>query len=315
MAKYIVKRILIAIVVLFGITVIDFALMQAIGNPIEIMAGGPRVSEEVLAVRAEQMGLNKPVYLQYFSWLWQVLHGNFGYSYKNYTSVSSQIISHLGPTLILMGTALLLSLVVAISVGIYSAVHQHTKRDYCVVTLSFLGQSIPPFFLALLLIYIFSVRLGVLPSSGMRELGTEGGGVQFRYLIMPAVVLAVGMAGRNIRYIRSAMLEILNKDYLRTAKGKGIGRFLRIYKHALRNALIPIITVVGMEIPVLFGGSIIIEQVFSWPGLGLMTMNAITGRDYPVIMAMCLLSAVVVLVSNLVTDILYAIADPTVQYK
>ena len=315
MGKYIIKRILIAIVVLFGITVIDFALMQLIGDPIEIMAGGPRVSEEILAIRAEQMGLNKPVYLQYFSWLNQILHGNFGYSYKSYQSVSTMILSHLGPTLILMGSALLLSLVISVTVGIYSAVHQHTKRDYGIVTLAFLGQSIPPFFLALLLIYIFSVKLGVLPSSGMRELGSAGSGVQIAYLILPMVVLALGMAGRNIRYIRSSMLEILSKDYLRTAKGKGIGRFLTIYKHALRNALIPIITVIGMEIPGLFGGSIIIEQVFSWPGLGMMTMSAIISRDYAVIMAMCLLSGVVVLVSNLVVDILYAVADPSVQYK
>lgn len=315
MGKYILKRILIALIVLFGITVIDFALMQVIGNPIEIMAGGPRVSEEILAIRAEQMGFDRPVYLQYFSWLFQVLQGNFGYSYRNYQAVSSQILAHLGPTLILMGSALLLSLIIAVTAGIYSAVHLHKKRDYFIVTLAFLGQSIPPFFLALILIYLFSVRLGVLPSSGMRELGTQGNMVNFRYLFLPMVVLAVGMAGRNIRYIRSSMLEILNKDYLRTAKGKGIGNFLVIYKHALRNALIPIITVTGMEIPGLFGGSIIIEQVFSWPGLGLMTMNAILARDYSVIMAMCLLSAVVVLIGNLITDILYALADPSVQYN
>lgn len=315
MGRYILKRILIALIVLFGITVIDFALMQLIGDPVEIMAGGPRVSKEILAIRAEKLGLNQPVYLQYFAWLFQVLQGNFGYSYRNYQAVSSQILSHLGPTLILMSSALLLSLIIAVTAGIYSAVHQHTKRDYYIVTLAFLGQSIPPFFLALVLIYLFSVRLGILPSSGMRQLGTPGNGVSLKYLILPMVVLAVGMAGRNIRYIRSSMLEILHKDYLRTAKGKGIGRFLVIYKHALRNALIPIITVIGMEIPGLFGGSIIIEQVFSWPGLGLMTMNAILARDYSVIMAMCLLSAVVVLVGNLITDILYAFADPKVQFK
>lgn len=315
MGKYILKRVLISVVVLFGITVIDFILVKIIGDPIEIMAGGPRVSEEVLAIRAEQMGLDKPVVLQYFAWLGQILQGNLGYSYKSYESVSSMILSHLGPTLILMGSALVLSLIIAVTAGIYSAVHQHTKKDYSIVTLAFLGQSIPPFFLALLLIYIFSVQLGILPSGGMRELGGDGTGVSLRYLILPMVVLAVGMAGRNIRYIRSSMLEILNKDYLRTAKGKGIGRFLTIYKHALRNALVPILTVIGMEIPGLFGGSIIIEQVFSWPGLGLMTMNAILTRDYAVIMAMCLLSGVVVLVSNLVIDILYAVVDPSVTYE
>ena len=206
-------------------------------------------------------------------------------------------------------------MLIAIFGGIYSALHPHKKSDYTIVTLSFLGQSIPGFFLALILIYLFSVKLGWLPSNGMRELGTAGNGIQVRYLILPCVVLAVSMAGRNIRYIRSAMLEILNKDYLRTAKGKGIGRRMVIYKHAFRNALIPIITVIGMEIPGLFGGSIIVEQVFSWPGLGLLTMNAVLARDYPVIMGVCLLSAVVVLAANLVTDILYAVADPTVRYE
>ncbi|MEE1114674.1 MAG: ABC transporter permease [Eubacterium sp.] len=313
MTKYIAKRILIALIVLLGITVIDFAIMTLIGNPIEIMSGGPKVSEEMLARRSAALGLDQPVFVQYFHWLGAILHGDFGYSYKTYQPVADQILSHLGPTLILTGSALVLSLVISIAGGIYSAVHQHKGRDYVIVTLSFLGQSIPSFFLALLAIFIFSVKLGWLPSNGMRTLGTEGSGVELKYLILPCVVLAVSMAGRNIRYIRSAMLEILNKDYLRTAKGKGIGHSAVIRKHALRNALIPIITVIGMEIPGLFGGSIIIEQVFSWPGLGLMTMNAVLARDYPVIMAVCLLSAVVVLAANLVTDILYAVVDPTVR--
>ncbi|MDO4619142.1 MAG: ABC transporter permease [Lachnospiraceae bacterium] len=315
MVKYIIKRIAIALLVLLGITVIDFALMQMIGNPMEIMAGGPRVSKEVLAVRAQQMGLDKPVWQQYFSWLGQVLQGNFGYSYKNHQPVWDQIVSHLQPTLILMTSALLLSLVIAVTAGIYSAVHQHEKGDYLIVTLAFLGQSVPQFFMALLLIWVFAVKLGWLPSGGMRQLGSSDSSFSFRYLLLPMTVLAVEMAGRNIRYIRSSMLEILNRDYLKTAKGRGIGRFLLIYKHGLRNALIPIITVIGMEIPVLFGGSIIIEQVFSWPGLGLLTMDAVLSRDYAMIMAVALLSAVVVLTANLLTDILYALADPTVRYQ
>jgi peptide/nickel transport system permease protein len=148
----------------------------------------------------------------------------------------------------------------------------------------------------------------------MITLGTDGGALDVaRHMVMPVLVLAFSMAGSNIRYIRSAVLEILQQDYLRTARAKGIGCFRVIYKHALRNALVPIITVIGMEIPMLFGGAVIIEQVFSWPGLGLMTMSAITSRDYPVIMGVCLLSAVVVLAANLITDILYALVDPTIQ--
>jgi peptide/nickel transport system permease protein len=177
-----------------------------------------------------------------------------------------------------------------------------------------LGSSVPGFFLSMLLVYIFTIRLGWLPSSGMTTLGTDGSaGDVAQHMVMPVIVLAFSMAGSNIRYIRSAVLEILQQDYLRTARAKGIGRRLVINKHALRNALVPIITVIGMEIPTLFGGSIIIEQVFSWPGLGLMTMSAISNRDYPVIMGVCLMSAIVVLVANLITDILYALVDPTIQ--
>ncbi|MDD5849921.1 MAG: ABC transporter permease [Firmicutes bacterium] len=315
MAKYILKRLLIALVVLFGITIVDYAIMSLAGNPLEIISGGPKVNQAAVAQRAQNWGLNDPVVVQYFRWLSQTLQGNLGYSYKSYEPVSSMIASHLGPTLILMSSALVLAMIIAIFAGIYSAVHQHSKADYVIVTLAFLGQSIPQFFLGLVLIFVFAVKLGVLPSSGMRLLGSPGSGVQLRYLILPCIVLAVEMAGRDVRYIRSSMLEILNKDFLRTAKAKGIGRRLVIYKHALRNALIPIITVIGMEIPSLFGGSIVVEQVFSWPGLGLMTMNAVLERDYPVIMAMCLLTAVVVLLTNLLTDILYALADPTVRLE
>ena len=314
MARYIVKRLLIALIVLFGITVIDFGIMTLAGNPIEILSGGPRISKEMLAIRAQNLGLNQPIPIQYLNWLRATLKGDFGYSYKNYQPVSEMIGSHLGPTLVLMGSALVLSLIIASVAGIYSAVHQNSGGDYAIVSFAFLGQSIPGFLLALILIYIFTVRLGLLPSGGAWTLGAEGRGIEFKYLIMPMVVLAFEMSGRNIRYIRSSVLEILNKDYLRTARAKGIGRFLVIYKHALRNALIPIITVIGMELPGLFGGAVIVEEVFSWPGLGLMTMNAILARDYPVIMAMCLLSAVVVLLGNLIVDIVYAFVDPTVRF-
>ena len=173
----------------------------------------------------------------------------------------------------------------------------------------------PGFFLALILIYLFTVRLGWLPSSGMETPGVGGDFLDVaRHMVLPVIVLAASVASSNIRYIRSAVLEILEMDYLRTAKAKGIGHFRVINKHALRNALLPIVTVIGMQIPTLFGGAVIVEQIFSWPGLGLITMNAITARDYPVIMGVCLLSAVVVLSANLLTDVVYALVDPTIKY-
>ena len=298
---------------LIGITIIDYAIMCLAGSPLE-MLHGPRVSQAAVEAKKIALGLDKPVYVQYFVWLGQLLHGNLGYSMKSYQAVSAMIGSHLGPTLLLMGVSLVVSLLFAIPAGIYSAIHQYSKGDYAVVTVSFLGSSIPGFFLSLLLIFIFTVKIGWLPSSGMTTLGTAGSaGDVAKHMVMPVLVLAFSMAGSNIRYIRSAVLEILQQDYLRTARAKGIGRFKVIWKHALKNALVPIITVIGMEIPVLFGGAVIIEQVFSWPGLGLMTMSAISNRDYPVIMGVCLLSAVVVLVANLITDILYALVDPTIQ--
>lgn len=313
MAKYIWKRILVAIPVLIGITMIDYAIMCLAGSPLEMLQG-PRVSETAVEAKKIALGLDKPVYVQYFVWLGQLLQGNLGYSMKSYQPVSEMISSHLGPTLLLMGVSLVVSLVFAVPAGIYSAIHQYSKADYTVVTVSFLGSSVPGFFLSLLLIFVFTVKLGILPSGGMTTLGTAGGAADVaRHMVMPVLVLAFSMAGSNIRYIRSAMLEILQQDYLRTARAKGIGRTRVIWKHALRNALVPIITVIGMEIPMLFGGAVIIEQVFSWPGLGLMTMSAISNRDYPVIMGVCLLSAVVVLAANLITDILYALVDPTIQ--
>lgn len=314
MWKYAIRKLLLALPVLLGITIIDYAIMCMAGSPLDMMIS-PRATQEAIAAKAQQLGLDQPVLVQYVRWLGQVLQGNLGYSYKSYQPVAEMISSHLGPTLLLMGVSLVVGLLIAVPMGIYSAVHRYQKRDYAVVTASFLGSSIPSFFLSLILIYLFTVRLGWLPSSGMY---TAGAGGDFwdvaRHLIMPALVLAVSVAGSNIRYIRSAMLEILEMDYLRTARAKGIGHFLVINKHALRNALLPIVTVIGMQIPTLFGGAVIIEQIFSWPGLGMITTTAITGRDYPVVMGVCLLSAVVVQAANLLTDLVYGLVDPTIKY-
>ena len=314
MLKYILKKILLAIPVLLGITINDFLLKNLAGSPIDMMTG-PKVTESMKAMRAAAWGLDQPIWKQYLGWLGEILQGNLGYSYKTYQPVAEMIGSHIGPTLLLMGSSLVLGLLIAIPAGIYSAVHRYQKRDYAMVTTSFVFSSVPSFFMALLLIYLFTVRLGWLPSSGMTTPGLDGSVTDIlRHMVMPVIVLAEGVAGSNIRYIRSAVLEILEMDYLRTARAKGIGRFRVINKHALRNALLPIVTVIGMQIPTLFGGAVIVEQVFSWPGLGLITMSAILGRDYPVIMGVCLLSAVVVLLANLLTDIVYALVDPTIKY-
>lgn len=315
MTKYIIKRILIAIPVLLGITVIDYAIMCMAGSPLEMLQG-PRVSEAAVQAKAIALGLDKPFYVQYFVWLGQLLHGNMGYSIKNYQPgcCYDHESSWTDPA----------------SDGSVTAC-QHPacgsgrdlQRNPSVFERRLYGGNIIvpwqqysgifPCHAPYLSVY---GKIGWLPSGGMTTLGTSGGAADVAvHMVMPVIVLAVSMAGTNIRYIRSAVLEILQQDYLRTARAKGIGHFLVINKHALRNALVPIVTVIGMEIPVLFGGSIIVEQVFSWPGLGLMTMSAITNRDYPVIMGVCLLSAIVVLLGNLLTDILYAVVDPTIKLQ
>lgn len=316
MGKYILKRILIAIPVLFGITVLDFLLMNlAPGSPLDMMRN-PMVSEAALDLKAEALGLNSPLYVQYGKWIMELFKGNLGFSMITYQPVALLIKNHIGPTILLMGVSLTLGLLIAIPLGVYSATKQYTKRDYAVVTGSFLGMSIPSFFLSLIVIYIFSVKLKWLPSSGMVTLGGDGGFVDIiKHMILPASVLIVSVAGRNIRYVRSSMLEILEQDYLRTAKAKGLKRFLIINKHGMRNALLPIITVIGMEIPLVFGGAVVIEQIFSWPGIGLLTLSSILSRDYPTIMGLNLVAALIVLVANLLTDIAYRLANPAIKLK
>lgn len=315
MKRYILRRLLIAIPVLFGITIIDYFLMSLSGSPLEMLFG-PRITEAGIQARASALGLDKPIIVQYFYWLKEVIQGNLGISMKLHQPVSALIMKHIGPTLLLMGVSLVISLLISLPAGIYSAVKQYSKADYTIVTSSFIGSSIPSFFLGLVLTYVFAARLGWLPSSGMGTLGGEQSfGDLIRHMIMPVTTLVVSTTGSMTRYIRSGMLEILQENYVRTARAKGLGRFLVINKHALRNALNSVITIVGLQIPALFGGAVVVEQVFAWPGLGLLTMTAISGRDYPLIMGVALLSAVVVLISNLITDVLYALADPTITYE
>ncbi len=315
MKRYILRRLLIAIPVLFGITIIDYFLMSLSGSPLEMLFG-PRITEAGIQARASALGLDQPILVQYFYWLKEVVQGNLGISMKLHQPVTALIMKHIGPTLLLMGVSLLISLLISLPAGIYSAVKQYSRADYAIVTGSFIGSSIPSFFLGLVMTYIFAARLGWLPSSGMGTLGAQPSFSDLvRHMIMPVTTLVVSTTGSMTRYIRSGMLEILQENYVRTARAKGLGRFLVINKHALRNALNSVITIIGLQIPTLFGGAVVVEQVFAWPGLGLLTMTAISGRDYPLIMGVALLSAVVVLISNLVTDLLYALADPTITYE
>ena len=316
MFNYILRRLLIAVPVLWGVTVICFFVINmAPGSPLDMIVD-PNISAADIAARKEALGLNAPLYVQYLKWLENLLQGNMGYSMTTYRPVTEMIGERIGPTLLLMGAALSIGLVLAIPLGIISATKQYSKLDYLVSTASLLGISVPTFFLGLSSIYIFSLVLKILPSSGMITLGS-GGGIPDRllHLVMPAGVLGVVVAGKIVRYVRSCMLEILDQDYLRTARAKGLAESIVINRHALRNGLIPIITVVGLEIASLLGGAIITEQIFSWPGIGQLTMESVMSRDYPTLMGLNMFAAVVVLCVNLLTDVAYSFADPRIRYN
>lgn len=315
MTNYVLRRILVALPVLFGVTVINFIIMRmAPGNPVDMLVN-PKLPAAAVEAKKIELGLDAPAYVQYWHWLKNlVLHGDLGYSMITYEPVAHLIGSRMGPTLLLMGTALVLGLAIAIPLGVLSAARQYSKLDYAAVTGSFLGISVPNFFLGLGLIYLFSIQLKWLPSGGMKELGGGGGfGDVLLHLVLPFAVLTANVAGRNIRYVRSSMLEILGQDYLRTARAKGLREFLVVNRHAMRNALIPIVTVLGMEIPILFGGAVVIEQIFSWPGIGQLTLSSIMSRDYSTIMGLNLVAAVIVIAANLLTDIAYALVDPRIK--
>lgn len=316
MGSYIIRRLLIAIPVFFGITLLSFLIMNmAPGNPVDMLIN-PNIPREMLELKKERLGLNDPLLVQYVKWLGGLLQGELGYSFSSFAPVSQLIGERIGPTLLLASSSLLVGIIISVPVGVISAVYQNSKLDYIMTGLSFLGSSIPPFFLGLGLIYTLGIELKWLPTGGMTTLGGTGGISDIiLHMILPVTVLGITIAGKKVRYVRASMLDVLQQDYLRTARAKGLSEFIVTNKHALRNALIPIVTVIGAEIPLLLGGSIIIEQVFQWPGIGQLTMEAILSRDYPTLMGLNLVAACVVLMINLLTDILYAVVDPRISYS
>lgn len=308
------RRLLITIPVLFFVTVFNFFIIAlAPGDPVDAYFN-PYATESDMANKRASLGLDQPLWVQYGVWLGRLMHGDLGFSYTNYEPVSRILGQRIGPTLLLMGAAMLVAYLMAIPIGIISATKQYSGLDYGITAFSFVGISIPPFFFGLFGIYIFALKLHWLPTGGMFQLG--GGGDfadRFRHLILPVLVLSAAISGKMVRYVRSSMLDVLNQDYLRTARAKGLGEFLVIGRHALKNALIPIITVIGLDVPLLIGGAVVTEQIFQWPGIGQLTIQSIGSRDYPVLMAINLLSAVFVVAANLLTDVAYRIADPRIK--
>lgn len=315
MKKYIVKRLLIAIPTFIGITILVYLLSSlAEGSPLDMLLSNPYITAEEIARKRVEYGLDKNVFIQYLNWLKQLLQGNMGYSYRTNLPVLSMILERLGPTLILTFSATIFSVLVALPLGIMSAYKPYSGWDYISSGLSFIGSATPNFFAGLLLIYLFSVRLKLLPIGGMYDTsGIRTLPMLLKHLILPAMVLSIQQVGRLIRQTRGSMLEVLSEDYVRTARAKGLRENKVLVRHALRNALIPVVTELGMMIPFLIGGAVVTEQIFGWPGLGSLMVMSITARDYPAIMGITVFVAVAVLLGNLLTDLIYSVLDPRIR--
>ena len=302
--------------VLIGITFINFGIVNlAPGDAVDLMID-PNMSEADKEIRRENLGLNDPFLVRYFRWVTELFRGNLGYSFTTYKPVTERVISRIAPTFLLMGTAIIIAYLIAIPLGILSALKPYSWLDYLTSFIGLSGVSIPTFFSGLVVIYVFSLKLGWLPSGGIKSLGAESSFMDsLRHLILPAAILALANVGLVLRLMRSSTLEILQQDYIRTAWAKGLSQRLVVLHHVLRNSLIPIVTMAGMQVPVLISGAVITEQVFQWPGMGLLTIQAILSRDYPTIMALNLLAAILVLIGTLTADILYVVIDPRIQYN
>jgi peptide/nickel transport system permease protein len=275
----------------------------------------PDISVEAREKQMEKLGLNDPAHIQYLNWMSNVVKGDFGTSFTKKQPVKDMILDRLPNTLILMVFSTILAVIIAIPFGVLSATKQYSKLDYGVTITSFLGLATPNFWLGLMLIMLFSVQLGWTPVGGVSTLGAEFSLLdRLHHLILPAIVLATADMAGLTRYTRSSMLEVINQDYIRTARAKGFRESKVIYKHGLRNGLIPIITIFGLMLPTFIGGSVIVESLFSWPGIGKLFIDATFERDYPVIMAITMFGAVLTVIGNLIADILYAVLDPRIEY-
>lgn len=324
MIQYIVRRLIQTIPLLLAISVLSFLIMHlAPGDPTAMYADptkGIGNNPEALQLLRRQLGLDQPLYIQYWKWLTNTLRGNWGYSFVNKQSVLHNIMARLPNTMLLAGMAMMVALLTSIPVGILSAFRQYSFFDYIVTIAAFFGISVPSFWLALVLMQMFANELRWLPAVGMHSVREQLTGWSaaidvIKHLIMPAAVLAMPSVAGWTRYMRSSLLEVIGEEYVRTARAKGLRERTVILRHTLKNALIPMITMLGLSLPMIVGGAFIIETVFGWPGMGRLGVNAVMARDYPLIMGVTMMSSVLVVLGNLMADIAYAWADPRIRYQ
>ena len=316
MIKYLRKRLLLIIPVLFIISILAFAMLQMAPGDIADLYQSPDATPEQIEMIRETIGLNDSIVVQYWRWLSNLFTGDLGFSFRTRTAVTGLIGEALTPTLQLMFGTLIVAYIVAIPLGIYAANHKNTWIDHMFTTFSFAGVSMPNFFLGMLLIYFFSVELGWLPIGGRENLSGDMTFWQgLSYYVLPTIVLGASYCANMTRYVRSTVIGINEQNYMRTAVAKGLSEGNMVKRHILPNTLVPILTVIGSDIPRLIGGAVVTEQVFRWPGIGSLMMASINARDYPVIMTITLISAFAVLACNLLVDISYAYVDPRIRYE
>ncbi len=319
MFSYVLRRLLSIIPLLLIISIFTFVLLQYMGNPLSYYIQG-NVTAADLERLTKQFGLDRPIIVRFFDWLMKIASGDFGRSLVSGRKVTELIATHFPNTLILMGTAFSITIVLGIPLGILSAARRGKRTDYAITTLSIVSFSAPTFWTGILAIVVFSLwtrqrGLPYLPSGGMYDFvdGPSFASI-LRHLILPASILAFSMLARYVRYVRSSLIEVLSQDYIRTARAKGLQERTVLYKHGLKNSLLPVVTIIAVDMPQLMGGSLITEQVFSWPGMGRLMIDHAGRADFPVLMGILVFVALLVTLLTVVADVVYTVIDPRVEY-
>lgn len=315
MLPYIGRRVLQSVPLLVGVSIIAFALMHlAPGGPLAVYTLNPTITNQDIERIRIVLGLDQPVHIQYYKWALGMFSGNWGYTFFGGRPVLGVILERMPATFLLMGSALSLAILIGCTIGVLGAIRRYSVFDMLATSGAMIALSFPTFWFGLMAIYFFAVKLGWLPSGGMNELGEEGNLLDtLRHLILPVMVLAFVITAIWSRYTRSAFLEVMHQDYMRTAKAKGLHARQRLLAHALPNALKPLIALLGIELPALFSGALVTETIFGWPGMGRLFVDALTMKEYPILMGMIMFTALFVIAGNLIADILIALLDPRVR--
>lgn len=314
--SYIARRAGQAAVLLFFVSLVSYGIMNAApGGALAVYLHNPQVTPEKIAQLRAQLGLDRPWYARYLSWLGGIAQGHWGYSYYTGRPVLEMIAERLPATFLLMLSAFLLALGLSFPIGVFAATHKYSWGDNALSFGSFFAWAMPAFWFGLMLQLILAVRLRLLPVAGMHEIGSTSVVDLLRHLIMPAMVLGLGSIASWSRYLRSSVLEVLGQEYVRTAQAKGLPARRVLSRHVLRNSLIPIVTLMGLDLPVLFSGAVITESIFGWPGMGRLFLSALNNRDYPLEMAGLIISASLLILGNLLADLTYAALDPRIRYE